>query len=171
MYRLQLCTLSRVLMEILAKGLPYGNSRIFDPFCSDPLAVVRLLHYPPQLDLKDPRQVGAGAHTDFGAITLLMQDDKGGLQVLNEETGNWIDVEPNSEAYVVNVGDMLQMWTRGEYKSNIHRVINSSGEHRYSVPFFFDGNLDYVLTPLDGSDTHGLTVEQFMRERYNRTYN
>jgi isopenicillin N synthase-like dioxygenase len=157
-------------MEVLAKGLPYSNPRIFDPFCEDPLAVVRLLHYPPQPDLDDPKQVGAGAHTDFGAITLLMQDEKGGLQVLNEGTGTWIDVKPNSKAYVVNVGDMLQTWTRGEYRSNVHRVINSSGGHRYSVPFFFDGNLDYVLAPLDGSDAQGVTVEEFMRERFKRTY-
>jgi isopenicillin N synthase-like dioxygenase len=100
-----------------------------------------------------------------------MQDDKGGLQVLNEETKDWIDVQPNKDAYVVNVGDMLQMWTKGEYRSNVHRVINRSGTHRYSVPFFFDGNLDYVLKPLDGSAETGVTVEEFMRERFKRTYN
>jgi isopenicillin N synthase-like dioxygenase len=170
-YRALLCNLSNTLMEVLAKGLPYGNPRIFDPFCKDPLAVVRLLHYPPQANLDDPKQVGAGAHTDFGAITLLLQDDKGGLQVLNEHTKKWIEVKPNRDAYVVNVGDMLQMWTKGEYKSNIHRVINSSGTHRYSVPFFFDGNLDYVLKPLDGSAETGITVEDFMKERFKRTYN
>jgi isopenicillin N synthase-like dioxygenase len=170
-YRWLLCNLANTLMEILAKSLPYNNPHIFDSFCADPLAVVRLLHYPPQPNLDDPKQVGAGAHTDFGAITLLMQDDKGGLQVLKEETKDWIDVQPNRDAYVVNVGDMLQMWTKGEYRSNVHRVINCSGTHRYSVPFFFDGNLDYVLKPLDGSAGTGVTVEEFMRERFKRTYN
>jgi isopenicillin N synthase-like dioxygenase len=156
-------------MEVLAKGLPYNNKDIFKDFCTDPLAVVRLLHYPPQPNLDDPKQRGAGAHTDFGAITLLLQDDKGGLQVLNEATGNWIDVKPNPDAYVVNVGDMLETWTRGEYKSNTHRVINVSRTDRYSVPFFFDGNLEYVLKPLDGSTEDGKTVEQVMTERYATT--
>ena len=172
-YRELLCGLSMKVMQILAEGLPYGNRNTFDDFCTDPLAVVRLLHYPPQPDLNDKNQLGAGAHTDFGAITLLMQDSKGGLQVMNQTTGEWIDVPPNPEAYVVNVGDMLDTWTKGEYRSNVHRVINKSGAHRYSVPFFFDGKLDYVLRPLDGSgDTkNDITVEKFMKKRYNKTYN
>jgi isopenicillin N synthase-like dioxygenase len=139
---------------------------------------VRLLHYPPQRDLDDPNQLGAGAHTDFGAITLLLQDTAGGLQVLDHSNPSskeikWIDVPPHPEAYVVNIGDMLDTWTRGEYKSNVHRVINRSGGHRYSVPFFFDGNLDYVLRPLNGK-TDGTakrpTVESFLKERFKRTY-
>lgn len=172
-YRSQLIALSHRLMEILAIGLPFNSDpNLFADFSIDPLAVVRLLHYPPQPDLNDPRQVGAGAHTDFGAITLLMQDSQGGLQVLHGATGTWIDVKPNPDAYVVNIGDMLQKWTDGEYRSNVHRVINKSGGHRYSVPFFFDGNLDYVLRPLNGSDNgqEGVTVEEFMKERYRRTF-
>jgi len=169
-YREKLSELSMTVMHILAEGLPYGSRDIFNDFCIDPLAVVRLLHYPPQPNLDDKQQLGAGAHTDFGAVTLLLQDEKGGLQVLNQSTGSWIDVPPNPAAYVVNVGDMLETWTKSEYRSNVHRVINRSGTHRYSVPFFFDGNLDYVLMPLDGSGVGGVTVEEFMRERYRRTY-
>jgi isopenicillin N synthase-like dioxygenase len=157
-------------MQILAEGLPNGKRYLFDDFCDSPLAVVRLLHYPPQTNLDDPNQLGAGAHTDFGAITLLLQDEKGGLQVRNQTTNEWIDVPPNPEAYVVNVGDMLEMWTKGGYRSNVHRVINKSGSHRYSVPFFFDGNLDFVIRPLDGSEEAGVTVEEFMNERYQKTY-
>jgi isopenicillin N synthase-like dioxygenase len=171
-YRQQLCELSLVIMQILAQGLPNGTRNMFDDFCADPLAVVRLLHYPPQLNLSDPKQLGAGAHTDFGAITLLLQDSAGGLQVCNQATKEWIDVAPNPEAYVVNVGDMLDMWTKGAYRSNVHRVINKSGGDRYSVPFFYDGNLDFVIRPLDGSvvEGGGMTVEEFMNERYARSY-
>jgi isopenicillin N synthase-like dioxygenase len=169
-YREKLCTLSIKVLQILAEGLPNGSRHMFDPFCENPLAVVRLLHYPPQQNLDDKKQLGAGAHTDYGAITLLLQDAAGGLQVLNQSTQEWIDVPPNSEAYVVNVGDMLEVWTKGGYKSNTHRVINSSGGHRYSVPFFFDGKLEYVLKPLDGSTEDGVTVEEFMAERYTQAY-
>lgn len=171
-YRQRLCDLSLVIMQILAQGLSGGRKDMFDEFCEDPLALVRLLHYPPQLDFDDPKQLGAGAHTDFGAITLLLQDLSGGLQVCNQATGEWADVPPNPDAYVVNVGDMLDMWTKGTYRSNVHRVINRSGGDRYSVPFFFEGNLRYVIRPIDGSEVAGggITVEEFLNERYIRSY-
>jgi isopenicillin N synthase-like dioxygenase len=159
------------VLEIIAKGLPYGDD-VFEEFVSnDAVASVRLLHYPPQ-ETEEEKQLGAGAHTDFGAITLLLQDNIGGLQVWDYQEKVWADVPPKEDAYVVNVGDMLQMWTGGEYKSSLHRVVNKSGKDRYSIPFFFDGNIDYVLKPLDGSQTAGepLTVEGHMRERFATTY-
>ncbi|KAI1388001.1 Clavaminate synthase-like protein [Hypoxylon trugodes] len=166
--------LSCRIMGILARGLPYGND-IFVPFISgDPVCAIRLLHYPPQ-DSTDSRQLGAGAHTDFGAITLLLQDSAGGLEVLNPNTQSWVSVTPNPDAYVVNIGDMLSFWTRGAYRSTIHRVVNRSGKDRYSVPFFFDGNTDVELAPLDGSGggdgvKKALTAEEHMLERYGTTY-
>ncbi|ORY62623.1 2og-Fe oxygenase family protein [Pseudomassariella vexata] len=171
-YYRDLLSLSGKIMEILAKGLPYGNE-VFVPFMSnDPVCSIRLLHYPPQ-KTKDVRQLGAGAHTDFGAITLLMQDMSGGLEVLNDTTGQWIPVDPNPDAYVVNIGDMLSMWTKNKYKSATHRVINTSNKDRYSVPFFVDGNTDVKLTPFDGSEPVGgkvLTAEEHMLERFGTTY-
>jgi isopenicillin N synthase-like dioxygenase len=165
--------LSLTVMDLLAAGLPYGPS-VFKEFVSnDAVASIRLLHYPPQ-DPAAQNQLGAGAHTDFGAITLLLQDETGGLQVWDYQEKVWVDVQPNRDAYVVNVGDMLQMWTSGKYISSLHRVINRSGTDRYSVPFFFDGNIDCVLKPLDGSapekGKEGLTVEGHMRERFSSTY-
>lgn len=163
---------SRTVLEILAKGLPYGDD-VFDEFVSnDPLCNLRLLHYPPQTS-QDARQLGAGAHTDFGAVTLLYQDGAGGLEVLDKSTGTWVAVAPNPDAYVVNVGDMLSMWTKNVYKSNVHRVINRSATDRYSVPFFFDGNLDTKLAPLDGSDPLSgevITTEEHMLRRLGKTY-
>jgi isopenicillin N synthase-like dioxygenase len=157
-------------MAILSYGLSNVDTTIFSDFCKEPVASVRLLHYPPHPANNDPDLRGAGAHTDFGAVTLLLQDEQSGLQVFNKNTGQWIDVRPNKDAYVVNVGDMLDRWTKGEYRSTIHRVINTSGTDRYSVPFFFDGNLDCVLKPLDGSDSDSITVEQHMNTRYKEVY-
>ena len=79
-------------------------------------------------------------------------------------------MEPDPAAYVVNIGDMLSLWTRGEYKSSVHRVINKGAGDRYSVPFFFDGNLDTRLAPLDGGEGRTLTVEEHMLERFGTTY-
>lgn len=157
-------------MQILARGLPSFNPQILESFCHEPVATVRLLHYPPHPASDDPRLVGAGAHTDFGAITLLLQEKGSGLQVKAPESGEWIDVPPQKGAYVVNVSDMLERWTSRKYKSNVHRVINTSGKDRYSVPFFFDGNLDFVVKPLDRPSEEGITVEQHMKSRYKAAY-
>ncbi len=169
-YHQVMSSLSFQLMRILAKGLKSFDTGVFDDFCRDPIAAIRLLHYPSHPQTDDATLVGAGAHTDFGAITLLLQDGHAGLQVLNQFTKEWIDVPPQEHAYVVNVGDMLEAWTSGTYKSNVHRVINASGIDRYSVPFFLDGNADCVIKPLDGSQGKPFTVEQHMLSRYAATY-
>lgn len=113
----------------------------------------------------------ASVHT--GAITLLLQDSSGGLEVLEESTNTWHAVAPNPDAYVVNIGDMLSMWTKGIYKSAMHRVINKSGGDRYSIPFFFDGNAEVKLSPFDGSEPVGgrvITVEEHLLERLGTSY-
>lgn len=111
--------------------------------------------------------------TKTGAITLLLQDSAGGLQVQDPHTQQWHAVAPNEDAYVVNIGDMLALWTKGIYRSAVHRVINSSGGHRYSVPFFFDGNAEAQLRPFDGSEPVGgrvVTVEEHMLQRLGASY-
>ncbi|ROV91399.1 hypothetical protein VPNG_09978 [Cytospora leucostoma] len=164
--------LSLKVLEILARGLPYGDDIFQDFVSNDPVCIMRLLHYPPQAS-KNERQLGAGAHTDFGAITLLLQDSAGGLEILDQKTGTWHAVAPDPDAYVVNIGDMLALWTKGIYKSTVHRVINKSGGDRYSVPFFFDGNAEVKLKPFDGSEPVGgriITVEDHMLERLGTSY-
>lgn len=165
--------LARTVLEILARGLPYGDDVFAEFMSNDPLCNLRLLHYPPQRS-EDARQLGAGAHTDFGAVTLLYQDGSGGLEVLDAATDNWVPVAPNPDAYVVNVGDMLSLWTKNVYKSNVHRVINRGTSDRYSVPFFFDGNLDTKLAPFDGSSPLDggavLTAEQHVLNRLGKSH-
>ncbi|ERF75875.1 hypothetical protein EPUS_01241 [Endocarpon pusillum Z07020] len=97
-----------------------------------------------------------------------------GLEVLDTNSNEFVPIAPNPDAYVVNVGSMLSKWTRNEYKSSVHRVINRNPGDRYSVVFFFDGNLDCRLSPLDGQgEKEGeevLTVEGHMLKRMRESY-
>ncbi len=114
---------------------------------SRPLTTLRLLHYPPQTGQITEAQLGAGAHSDFGAFTMLWQDEVGGLQVKNS-AGEFIDAVPVAGSFVVNIGDMLARWTNDRFASTTHRVINASGRERYSMAFFFDPNFDADISAL-----------------------
>jgi len=138
--------LARRLMGLfeVALALPAGH---FDGFMRQPICTTRLLHYPPQPADAAPGQIGCGAHTDWGALTLLTQDEAGGLQVLSR--AKWLDVPPLPGAYVVNVGDLMQRWTNDRWVSTLHRVINRhAGRDRWSIAYFFDLDGDAVIEPL-----------------------
>jgi len=92
------------------------------------------------------------AHTDFGGVTLLLQDEVGGLQVFDAPTMAWIDVKPTPGASVVNLGSVMMRWSNDTYVSNLHRVINKSGRERYSIPVFYSGNRDFVIDCLPGCE-------------------
>lgn len=104
---------------------------------------LRLIHYPFDLDAVDVQ--GIGAHTDFECFTLL-RPTAPGLEVLNGN-GEWIDVPPLPDTYVVNVGDMLEVWTNGEFIATSHRV-RKVQEERYSFPLFFNVDYHTVVEPL-----------------------
>ena len=89
---------------------------------------------------------GVREHTDYGLLTILLQDDTGGLQV-RSPTG-WIDVPPDPDAFVCNIGDMLERMTAGRYRSTPHRVRNTTRRSRLSFPFFFDPGWDAVVRPV-----------------------
>ncbi|KAH8423765.1 isopenicillin N synthase family dioxygenase [Aspergillus melleus] len=179
-YHERMSVLAGELMSVVALTLGMEEAS-FEGFCEEPVAILRLLKYPAQevpLEGKgEGLERGIGAHTDFGAITILLQDDKGGLQVWDRESSEWADVVPVPGALVVNLGNMMMRWTNDRYLSNLHRVINHSGEDRYSVPFFFSGNPDYVVDCLPNFQDDGqeakyppITVAEWMGARYADTH-
>ncbi|HSW08380.1 isopenicillin N synthase family dioxygenase [Aquabacterium sp.] len=141
-YRREVDAVARHLVRLItiSLGLPaHALARHFER----PTTFLRMLHYPPQAPGLD-ETFGSAPHTDYGMITLLAQDNAGGLQV-RPRGGDWIDAPPMEGCFVLNVGDMLARWTNKRFVSTPHRVINRSGFDRYSLPYFFDPGMDSVI--------------------------
>jgi isopenicillin N synthase-like dioxygenase len=154
-------------------GLPPGH---FDRLIDRPLATLRLLHYPPHPGTFDGGQYGAAPHTDYGNVTVLAQDDVGGLAVQRRD-GGWIDAPPMPGAFVCNIGDCLMRWTNDVYVSTPHRVVNRTGRQRYSIAYFCDPNGDApveCLPTCTGPDRPAryppTTGADYLRERLDATY-
>lgn len=146
------------------------------PYFRQPTTFLRLLHYPPQPPDSPEDQFGSAPHTDYGFVTILAQDDTGGLEVKRRD-GAWISAPPIPGTFVVNVADMLARWTNDRWKSTPHRVKNFSGTDRYSCPYFFDMNLDATVACLEsclGPDNppryQPVRYGNYLLERLNRNY-
>ncbi|KAL1651221.1 hypothetical protein SLS58_000559 [Diplodia intermedia] len=178
-YYYAVVALAKDILKAIALSLDLSEDH-FDEFATDAVATMRLLHYPPtgKGDGEEKLQRGIGAHTDFGAVTLLLQDEVDGLQVWDKEVRQWFDVMPVRGAFVVNLGNLMMRWSNDKYVSNTHRVINRSGRERYSIPVFFSGNPDYVIECLpncrqsesDGPKYPPITVEEAVGGSYRESY-
>ena len=113
---------------------------------ADPTILFRIFHYPPVSPDDGAGDWGVAEHTDYGLLTLLLQDASGGLQV--RTAGEWRDIPPVPGALVCNLGDMLERLTEGRYRSTPHRVRSPEGGGRLSCPFFFDPSWDAEVHPL-----------------------
>ena len=153
----------------LALGMPRDW---FAPFFAQPTTFLRLLHYPPQAREAPDDAFGSAPHTDYGFITILAQDDRGGLEVRCRD-GTWLAAPPIAGTLVVNVADMLARWTNGRWQSTPHRVKNLSGADRYSIPYFFDMSMDNVVAGLPtcpGDAEPPVRYGDYLMERLNRNY-
>ena len=125
------------LLRVLAQSLEVPLD-FFTPLHSGENVTLRFLHYPANLQSKSHAQLGAGAHTDYGSITLLFQDDVGGLEVRGADN-TWLFAPPVPDAVVINTGDLMERWTNGRFRSTLHRVRPIAGDRdRYSIALFVD---------------------------------
>jgi isopenicillin N synthase-like dioxygenase len=134
------------VVQLIALSLGLDEHH-FDPHFTEPMAALRLLHYANEESKPEEGIFACGAHSDYGMITLLLTDEHAGLQILHEN--QWIDVPPKPHAFVVNLGDMLERWTNGSYKSTKHRVLTNGDAERYSIPFFYEPSFDTVVECLE----------------------
>jgi isopenicillin N synthase-like dioxygenase len=144
-YYLGLEHTGRMLMRSIARGLGLAE-RTFDPDFEGGISTLRLIRYPARA-VTEP--LSGMAHVDSGILTLLAQDGVGGLQAKNR-SGAWIDIVPTEDALVVNFGRLLELWTGGDIRATEHRVL-STGQERYSFPFFYEPRVDALIAPLKGA--------------------
>ena len=139
--------LGHALMEGIALSLGLEASYFADRYTREPLTLFRIFNYPgnPALPDDEPRW-GVGEHTDYGLLTILKQDDTGGLEV--KSVGGWRPAPPIGGTFLCNIGDMLDRMTAGQYRSTPHRVQNVTRRDRLSFPFFFDPNFDASIKPI-----------------------
>jgi isopenicillin N synthase-like dioxygenase len=142
-----LTSLGHLLVSAISLGLGLNEDYFEKRYVRDPLILFRIFNYPPAAEIGNG-QWGVGEHTDYGLLTILLQDDTGGLQV--KSRSGWIDAPPIPGSFVCNIGDMLDRVTGGIYRSTPHRVVNTSRRNRMSFPFFFDPNLDARIPPIEG---------------------
>jgi len=170
-YAAAMTGLGRALMGLALDAIGVRDRGILRAF-ETPTIWLRLLHYPPQPPKAPEDLYGAAPHKDFGCLTLLAQDEVGGLQV-QTPAGAWLDAPPMDGALVVNVGDMLHRMSNGKLRSTPHRVINASGRERYSVPFFFDPHVSTQVAPLPGTGParfKPLNFGEFLRGELEASY-
>lgn len=140
-------SLGHTLAGGLALALGLERDWFHRHLTADPVVLFRIFHYPPAPP--DAEGWGVGEHTDYGLLTILLQDAIGGLQVRTPT--EWIDAPPVDGSFVCNLGDMLERMTGGQYRSTPHRVRNTSGADRLSFPFFFDPGWDAEVRPIPGT--------------------
>lgn len=143
-------TLAMRLLAAIATNLGVAPEILARGFDGPHTSFLRLNFYPkcPPADggASADGPLGVGQHTDAGALTLLLQDAQPGLEVCRD--GRWHRVEPRSDALVINIGDIVQVWSNDRYRAAVHRVITNAGADRYSVPFFLNPSYDTDYEPL-----------------------
>ena len=160
------------LLRAFAHGLGVDPS-YFLARVDKPVSRGALIYYPARSAEPESATFGSAPHADYGTLTLLAQDDVGGLQV-QTKSGDWITAEPIDGTFVVNVGDLLARWSNGRFESTPHRVVNPRGRARYSVAMFVDPNWDSVVEPvtLEGERARYAPIgcADYIMDRYNEAF-
>ncbi len=166
--------IGRVLHHGFCLDLGLEDEAFFDSLIDRPAAVLRLLHYPAAVPGVEPTtQPGAGEHTDYGNITLLVTDGVAGLEV-RSLGGEWLGVADTGDLILCNIGDCLMRWTNDVYRSTPHRV-GVPAQERYSIAFFLDPNPDARVDPADLNPRQApkyppVTVSDYLVSRLSATY-
>mmetsp|Transcript_1347 Transcript_1347/g.2755 ORF Transcript_1347/g.2755 Transcript_1347/m.2755 type:complete len:323 (-) Transcript_1347:2137-3105(-) len=172
-YMDELTKLGYRLLELVSLSLGFDKSYL-NAFFKEPMITLRPLKYQPVDSDERTGIYGAGKHTDYGCLTILYAPQPG-LQIFQK--GEWVAIDPLQDGFVINIGDMLEYWTCGLYKSTIHRVMTGHEKERYSFPFFFEPQFDAQIQPLPGYLPEGgaqkyppITSGKYLLQKYAKTH-
>ena len=160
----ELHTIGTKVLSVIAQVIGL-ESDYFKPWVEKGNSLLRSIHYPPVKNSSNPHR--ARAHEYINLITLLIGAEEGGLEVLNKD-GNWLKVQPSSDAIVCNIGDMMQLVTDKELKSTTHRVIQDKDKEskaRYSIPFFLHPAPSVNLKSVFRDEDDGILANEFLDQR------
>lgn len=163
--------LSLALMRGFGAALGLGRAYFVKLF-EHPMSRLKLNHYPPQDNPDNVNDIGVVPHSDSGGFTILWQDDNGGLEV-QSKSGEWVGAPPVPDTFVVNIGNLMQVWSNGRYSSTPHRVINRKGADRYSIPLFVNPGSSAPITPLVGvatPDPQPLLYGKYQKDEWRRIF-
>ncbi len=162
--------LSQVLQRGFALALGLAPD-FFQLLFRVPNSRLKLNHYPPQDAPEADNDIGVVPHSDSGGFTILWQDDNGGLEV-QSKSGEWVGAPPIDDTFVINLGNIMQIWTNGRFSSTPHRVINRAGRDRYSIPLFVNPDSSARIAPLIGptSNISPLRYGDYQRDEWRRIF-
>ena len=151
-YYLEMERLASRIMAALAEALGLENE-FFAPFIQNPISALRALHYPATANQAQAGQQRAGAHTDYGFLTILLpQAGTTGLQILHKD--EWVNVPILEDCFVINIGDLMALWTSQRWVSTLHRVIATPNQpSRQSLAFFHQPDWEAEITPIFSQET------------------
>jgi isopenicillin N synthase-like dioxygenase len=173
--------LAATVTQLVCRAMGADSNSLDKAFGPHHTSMARINHYPVDDPVPAAERAGINSlgdmalhhHTDPGAVTLLFQDSVGGLQALSDEDG-WIDVPANTGAIVVNMGDIMQVWSNDRYKAAMHRVTKRGpGQGRYSIPFFYQPEADTIVQPIlqpDAPHYQAFSWRDFIQGRLDDNY-
>lgn len=167
-YYAEMEALAARIMEVFAVALNLPQDH-FAPVISTPISGMRALNYPAQDKAPEEKQLRAGAHTDYGSLTILLPEPGSrGLEILNPE-GEWTGVPPIEDAFVINIGDLMALWTGGRWTSTLHRVVTPpdwATKRRMSIAYFHQPNWHAEITPLSGAASEPVVSGPYLMNKF-----
>ena len=167
-YYSEMESLAKRIMVAFAEALGLESS-YFDSFINNPISALRALYYPETKDIIIDKQQRAGAHTDYGSLTILLpQTGTTGLQIKKKNT--WIDVPAPQDCFVINIGDLMELWTAGRWVSTLHRVVAKPYQSpRKSLAYFHQPDWEAIIKPINASFSEKVVSGPYLMEKFKST--
>ena len=160
--------LAKRIMAAFAEALGLESS-YFERFINNPISALRALHYPETKDVIIDKQQRAGAHTDYGSLTIFLPEaGTSGLQIRKKNT--WIDVPALEDCFVINIGDLMELWTAKRWISTLHRVVAKPNQPaRRSLAYFHQPDWEATIKPISTSSSEPVVSGPYLMEKFKST--